>query len=223
MFSGEVSPENYNKEWIALRRKYQGLMPPQGTRDLDGNATDWFDPGAKYHVAANIPYVRYFFAAVYQFQFHEALCRHKGHTGPLHECSLYQSKAAGERLQAMLAMGRSRPWQDALEALTGTREISADPILQYFAPLREWLALQNVDRTCGWDETSGSGDAPLPAGDLPDTATPGAAAVKWTMALLGGALVVAIGVCLRVRKCRKCRRSRRGRQSREDFVALNDM
>ena len=144
VFSGQVSPDRYNAAWWELRRQYQGVAPPEGRSELD------FDPGAKYHVAANVPYVRYFIAHVLQFQFHRALCRIAGHTGPLHTCSIYGSKAAGQRLNAMMAMGLSRPWPDALEALTGERQMDASALVEYFEPLTAWLREQNAGRDCGW-------------------------------------------------------------------------
>ena len=113
MFSGEITPDDYNKAWWDLRLKYQGIAPPSARGE------EFFDPGAKYHVPDNTPYTRYFLADILQFQFHRALAKTAGCTLPLHRCSIYESKAAGERLNAMLSMGQSRPWPDALEALTG--------------------------------------------------------------------------------------------------------
>ncbi|MEZ4448698.1 MAG: M2 family metallopeptidase [Nannocystaceae bacterium] len=144
VFAGKITPENYNAGWWQLRAKYQGLQPPTPRSEED------FDPGAKYHIPANVPYTRYFLARILQFQFHKALCQAAGHTGPLHECSIYGSKEAGAKLQAMLALGASKPWPDALEALTGSREMDASAMIEYFAPLRGWLAGQNAERTCGW-------------------------------------------------------------------------
>ena len=137
VFSGEVKPADYNKSWWELRRKYQGVAPGIARTESD------FDPGAKYHVAANVPYTRYFLAAVLQFQFHRALCRAAGITGPLHRCSIYGNKAAGAKLKKMLEMGQSRPWPEALEALTGEKQMEATAILDYFAPLKQWLDEQN--------------------------------------------------------------------------------
>jgi len=143
VFSGKVKPEQYNQHWWELREKYQGVAPPMSR---DGA----FDPGAKYHIPGNTPYMRYFLATVLQFQFHRALCRKAGHTGPLYECSIYGNKEAGEALRAMLALGASRPWQDALEAITGERQMDANALIEYFAPLQAWLAEQNKGQSCGW-------------------------------------------------------------------------
>ncbi len=143
VFSGEVKPSDYNHAWWDLRLKYQGVSPPVPRSEND------FDPGAKYHVPANVSYTRYFLARVLQFQFHRALCREAGYKGPLHLCSIYDNKAAGRKLQAMLEMGQSRPWPDALEALTGERQIDASAMLEYFAPLKTWLDEQNKDRKVG--------------------------------------------------------------------------
>ncbi|MFP3942189.1 MAG: M2 family metallopeptidase [Acidobacteriota bacterium] len=144
VFSGEISPEEYNRGWWALRAKYQGVAPPVERTEED------FDPGAKYHVPGNTPYTRYFLAHILQFQFHRALCDAAGYEGPLHRCSIYGDAEAGRRLAEMLEMGSSRPWPEALEALTGSREMDATAILDYFEPLHEWLEEQNRGRTCGW-------------------------------------------------------------------------
>jgi peptidyl-dipeptidase A len=144
VFAGEVPPERYNAAWWALRRGVQGVAEPEPRSEAD------FDPGAKYHVAANVSYTRYFLAHVYMFQFHKALCQAAGFPGPLHQCSVYGSREAGRRLQAMLSLGASRPWPEAMEALTGQRQADAGPLLEYFAPLRAWLAEQNRGRRCGW-------------------------------------------------------------------------
>ncbi|MDB4954456.1 MAG: Peptidyl-dipeptidase precursor [Myxococcales bacterium] len=144
VFSGAVKPDDYNKHWWDLKKEYQGVAAP-----IERAATD-FDPGAKFHVASNTPYMRYFLAAVLQFQFHRALCKKAGFTGPLNECSIYGNKDAGAAFQKMLALGASKPWQDALFELTGQREMDASAILEYFAPLEKWLEEQNKGQTCGW-------------------------------------------------------------------------
>jgi peptidyl-dipeptidase A len=144
VFSGEIGPDEYNQGWWDLRERYQGIRPPVERTEAD------FDPGAKYHVPANVPYTRYFLAAILQFQFHRALCQATGFQGPLNRCSIYGEPEAGERLRAMMQMGQSRPWPEALEALTGQPEMDASAILDYFAPLKRWLDEQNRGRTCGW-------------------------------------------------------------------------
>jgi peptidyl-dipeptidase A len=137
VFSGQIKPEEYNKAWWELKRKYQGVAPPVSRTEAD------FDPGAKYHVPGNVPYARYFLADIYQFQFHRALCKTAGVEGPLNRCSIYGNKGAGEKLNRMLSMGRSKPWTDALEVLTGQREMDATALGDYFAPLKTWLDEQN--------------------------------------------------------------------------------
>jgi peptidyl-dipeptidase A len=144
VFNGEVSPDEYNAAWWALREEYQGVASPVPRSE------DYFDPGAKYHIPGNTPYMRYFLAYIQQFQFHRALCDTAGYEGPLHRCSIYGSKEAGAKLNAMLEMGQSRPWQDAMEALTEQRQLDASAIIDYFAPLKEWLSQQNQFRQCGW-------------------------------------------------------------------------
>jgi peptidyl-dipeptidase A len=144
VFSGEIPPERYNQSWWELRRKYQGVAPA-----VDRSESD-FDPGAKYHIPANVPYTRYFLAHILQFQFHRALARAAGCTEPLHRCSIFGSKEAGKRLNAMMEMGMSRPWPEALKALTGEERIDASAMLEYFAPLMKWLEEQNKGKPVGW-------------------------------------------------------------------------
>jgi len=144
VFSGEVPPGKYNQAWWDLRQKFQGVAPPMARSEAD------FDPGAKFHVPANVPYTRYFLAHILQFQFHRALCRQAGYRGPLHRCSIYNNKAAGEKLRQMLEMGMSRPWPEALETLTGEKQMDATAVLDYFAPLLKWLEAQNHGRQMGW-------------------------------------------------------------------------
>lgn len=145
VFAGDIAPEDYNDAWWQLKRRYQGVSPPEPREPGK------FDPVAKYHVAASIPYMRYFFARVLQFQFHRALCRQIGFQGPMHRCSLYGDTEAGERIRAMMSMGRSRPWPDALEELTGERSMDATALLEYFQPLRAWLELRIQGQPVGWD------------------------------------------------------------------------
>jgi len=144
VFSGKITPENYNQAWWEMRANYQGLAPPEARSE------DFFDPGAKYHIPSNVSYTRYFLARILQFQFQRALCETAGHEGDLASCSIYGSKEAGEKFHAMMASGQSEPWQDALEKLTGTREMDATAIIDYFAPLMAYLKEQNAGRSCGW-------------------------------------------------------------------------
>jgi peptidyl-dipeptidase A len=144
VFSGEVKPDNYNAAWWQLREQYQGVAAPVARTEED------FDPGAKYHIPANTSYTRYFLSYILQFQFHRALCEAAGNKGPLYECSVYGNAEAGKRFREMLSLGASQPWQDTLEKLTGTRQMDASAILDYFAPLQGWLTEQNKGQSCGW-------------------------------------------------------------------------
>lgn len=144
VFSGEIPSDQYNQGWWDLREKYQGVKAPIARSETD------FDPGAKYHVPGNTPYSRYFLAHILQFQFHRSLCDMAGNTGPLHRCSIYGNKEVGAKLNAMLEMGASRPWQEALKTMTGKSEMDASAIIDYFAPLQVWLNEQNKTRQCGW-------------------------------------------------------------------------
>lgn len=144
VFSGGIPASGYQGAWDALRLQYQGITPPVKRDETK------FDPGAKYHIPANVPYTRYFLARLLQFQFYKAACDQAGWTGPLHRCSFYGNKEVGAKLDAMLEMGASKPWPDALEAFTGSREMSGAAMVEYFAPLKAWLDEQNKGKPKGW-------------------------------------------------------------------------
>jgi peptidyl-dipeptidase A len=144
VFSGEVGPETYNDAWWKLRLKYQGLTPPAA------RPADAFDPGAKYHVAGNTPYTRYFLAHIYQFQFHRAACQQAGWKGPLHRCSVYGQKAVGEKFNRMMELGQSQPWPQTLAVFSGETRTDASAVAAYFKPLDAWLTQQNKGQQCGW-------------------------------------------------------------------------
>ena len=143
-FSGDIAPEDFNAAWWELRQRYQGVAAP-----VPRSATD-FDPGAKYHVPANMPYIRYFLARIVQFQLHKAMCEASGHEGPLHTCSIFGSEEAGAVLSRLMKPGVSQPWQDTYEAAIGTREMDASVIIDYFTPLMDWLEEENRGNSCGW-------------------------------------------------------------------------
>lgn len=144
VFSEKVKPEDYNKAWWELRLRYQGIAP------ASSRGEDFFDPGGKYHIPANVPYMRYFLAHIIQFQFHKAMCEAAGHTGPLYKCSIFGNRAAGDKLKAMLSMGASKPWQEAMRTIAGSDQMSADALLEYYQPLTAWLTEQTKTQKCGW-------------------------------------------------------------------------
>ncbi len=145
IFKGAITEDNLNESWWEMRKNYQGIVPPSERSEA------YFDAGAKYHIPGNTPYTRYYLARIMQYQFHEALCKESGFEGYLHECSVYGDKDAGEKIISTMAIGQSLPWQDAFEKITGSRELSGESILSYYAPLKTWLDEQNQNRTCGWE------------------------------------------------------------------------
>lgn len=144
VFKGDITPDNYTQAWHDLKLEYQGITPPVE------RPADAFDPGAKYHIPGNTPYSRYFLARILQFQFYKAACDAAGWEGPLHRCSFYGNKQVGAKLNAMLELGASKSWPDALEAFTGTREMDGSAMINYFAPLMDWLKEENKSKSCGW-------------------------------------------------------------------------
>ena len=164
VFAGEVGPDQYNQAWWKLREQYQGVSAPLARSEED------FDPGAKYHIAGNTPYTRYFLSFVIQFQFQKALCEAAGFKGPLNECDIYGNKEAGKRYMDMLAAGASRPWQETLEKLTGTRQMDGSALIEYFQPLLAYLKEQNKGMSCGWEGEAGG----APAAEAPAQGKPAA-------------------------------------------------
>ncbi|UYK75892.1 M2 family metallopeptidase [Xanthomonas sacchari] len=167
VFDGSIAPDRYNQAWWELKARYQGVAPatPRGE--------DFFDPGAKYHVPANTPYTRYFLSHILQFQFYKSLCDAAGYKDPLYECTFYGNKEAGQKFWSMLQRGASQPWQATLKELTGSERIDAGPLLEYFAPMQEWLKQQNQGRMCGWEASAPvSAQTTSPASPTPAPTTP---------------------------------------------------
>ncbi|EDL34253.1 angiotensin I converting enzyme (peptidyl-dipeptidase A) 1, isoform CRA_a [Mus musculus] len=222
VFDGSITKENYNQEWWSLRLKYQGLCPPVPRSQGD------FDPGSKFHVPANVPYVRYFVSFIIQFQFHEALCRAAGHTGPLHKCDIYQSKEAGKLLADAMKLGYSKPWPEAMKLITGQPNMSASAMMNYFKPLTEWLVTENRrhGETLGWPEYNWAPNTARAEGSTAESnrvnflglyLEPQQARVgQWVLLFLGVALLVAtVGLAHRlynIRNHHSLRRPHRGPQ-----------
>lgn len=154
VFDGSIPPERYNQAWWELKATYQGVAP------VSPRGEDFFDAGAKYHVPGNTPYTRYFLAHILQFQFYKGLCDAAGHQGPLYECSFYGNKEAGQKFWSMLQRGSSQPWQTTLKEVTGKDTLDAGPMLEYFAPMQEWLKQQNQGQMCGWQAKGATATPP---------------------------------------------------------------
>lgn len=159
VFKGETTPNKYNQKWWELRCEIQGISPPVNLyRD-----EEYFDPGAKYHIPGNTPYIRYFVSYILQFMWHKSLCDVAGHTGPLHRCDIYQNRAAGEKLREMLQLGSSKHWSEALFTVTGSRTMSAAPLIEYFQPLLQWLKKQNGNADVSWNKACPQNEPPSSA------------------------------------------------------------
>ncbi|KAF6092032.1 angiotensin I converting enzyme [Phyllostomus discolor] len=197
VFDGSITKENYNQEWWSLRLKYQGLCPPVARSQGD------FDPGAKFHISSNVPYIRYFVGFIIQFQFHEALCQAAGHKGPLHQCDIYQSKEAGKRLADAMKLGYSEPWPEAMRLITGQPNMSAAAMMNYFKPLLDWLLTENGrhGEMLGWPQYNWTPDSAHSEGSFLgngrvnflglDLDEQQARVGQWVLLFLGVALLVA--------------------------------
>ncbi|XP_072043034.1 angiotensin-converting enzyme-like [Amphiura filiformis] len=182
LFDGSTQDAQFNQEWWQLRLDFQGLVPPTARSESD------FDPAAKYHIPSDTPYIRYFISHILQFQFHEAMCNASGHTGPLLKCDIYKSHEAGKLLGDMLSLGSSVPWPDAMEKITGQREMSAEPLVKYFQPLMDWLEKENADmgETIGWPDSDWMPDTPpdWPTPTEPPATTAGASSMAASLAII---------------------------------------
>ncbi|XP_071802041.1 angiotensin-converting enzyme 2-like [Asterias amurensis] len=147
VFAGNVTEDKWMERWWQLKQDLSGVQAPVTRTEND------FDPGAMHHFLVDYPFIGYFIRTIIQFQFQKALCDAAGHTGPLHRCDFYKSQEAGQKLKAMLSLGSSKPWPDAMEAITGQRLMKADAINAYFAPLKTWLEETNEKNgeKIGWE------------------------------------------------------------------------
>ena len=206
VFDGRIPPTEYNKEWWNLRMKYQGLCPPV-TRTEDD-----FDPGAKFHIPANVPYVRYFVSFIIQFQFHKALCKAANQTGDLHTCDIYKSKEAGKLLGDVMKLGFSKPWPEAMTMITGEPKMSAQPLMQYFKPLIDWLEEENNKNNDirGWPEyawkPSSTGETKANTVDFLGMSVEGPTAIAGQWVLLAIGLVLLVATIILANKYRKSRK-----------------
>ncbi|RMC06429.1 hypothetical protein DUI87_15863 [Hirundo rustica rustica] len=144
VFRGEITKQEWTKRWWEMKRAIVGVVEPVPHDET------YCDPAALFHVANDYSFIRYYTRTIYQFQFQEALCKAANHTGPLHKCDITNSTAAGQKLRKLLALGRSKPWTQALESVTGEKYMNANPLLHYFEPLYEWLKKNNSGRYIGW-------------------------------------------------------------------------
>ncbi|KAJ6635505.1 Angiotensin-converting enzyme, partial [Pseudolycoriella hygida] len=146
VFDGTTPESQWNQHWWELREKYQKIKAPTFRGE------EFFDPGAKYHIPADSQYIAYFVAHILEFSFYRSLCIAAGEYDPnnstsqLHKCDYYNSEAAGNKLRAGLSLGYSKHWSEALQELTGSPEISSSALMEYFAPLYDFLKAENDKR-----------------------------------------------------------------------------
>ncbi|NWW89629.1 ACE2 enzyme, partial [Rhynochetos jubatus] len=144
VFRGEITKQEWTKRWWEMKREIVGVVEPVPHDET------YCDPAVLFHVANDYSFIRYYTRTIFQFQFQEALCKAANHTGPLHTCDITNSTAAGQNLRQLLELGRSKPWTQALEGVTGEKYMNAAPLLHYFEPLYKWLQKNNSGRYIGW-------------------------------------------------------------------------
>ncbi|KAK0396922.1 hypothetical protein QR680_001913 [Steinernema hermaphroditum] len=149
VFEGKINSSNWNSEWWKLKTQYQGVKAPFARKNDD------FDPIASSAIAqSHSPALRHVVSYVMQFQILKALC------GNSHSLDLgcIPDKEVIANVKRVMMQGASINWLEALEQITGDKELDAKPMLDYYAPLISWLSNTNEhdEMYLGWDgpETS---------------------------------------------------------------------
>lgn len=192
----------------SISEQYQKVESP--VRRTEAN----FDAGAKFHVATDSEYINYFIAYILEFQLHKAMCNVAGQLdngAPLHKCDIDGSKAVGERLAAGLSVGSSRHWSETLQQMTGDTELKSDALLEYFAPLMDYLRVANEQ----WEAQTETPitNAPItiapptPVPDVPNQPDDEEEAIPWIPiivgAVIGGAVLIGVVVALTYYLCKR--------------------
>jgi len=140
LYSKNISPDQFNKTWWELVKRYQGIMPPTDRNE------EFCDACSKTHIIDDpAQYYDYAMAEILLFQFHDHLAR-EILKQDVHATNYWGNKEVGDFLKKLMAPGASVDWRQHLRENLGT-EISAKPILDYFSPLMLWLKKQNKGRT----------------------------------------------------------------------------
>lgn len=140
LYSGPLSPDEYNARWWKYKTEFQGIVPPEGTR-----GEEYCDAGSKTHITDDpAAYYDYAISYVLLYQLHVYIAEHILNEDP-HATDYYGSKDVGNFLWSILDKGATADWRTILTEKTGSA-LSAQPMLDYFQPLYEWLKQQNKGR-----------------------------------------------------------------------------
>lgn len=140
LYAENLSKDEYNKKWWELAKKYQGMVPPSERGE------EFCDAASKTHINNDAAqYYDYAISYILLFQFHDHIAKNILKQDP-HATNYFGSKEVGTFLFDIMKQGSNCDWNEVLKENLGSG-MSAKPMLDYFAPLMEYLKEQNEGRT----------------------------------------------------------------------------
>ncbi len=144
LYERDLPPDAWQQRWWEYAARYQGIEPPAGRR---GPACD---PLTKTHISDDpAQYYDYALSSVILHQLHDHISREILDRDP-RAASYYGNRDVGAYLSSIMTPGATRDWRRLLEDVTG-EPLSSRALLEYFAPLRQWLMEQNAGRDVRFD------------------------------------------------------------------------
>jgi peptidyl-dipeptidase A len=143
LYTDELDAEQLQATWWDLVGQYQGVVPPAD------RPADACDACTKTHINDDpAQYYDYALSEVFVHQLHDHICRSLLSQDP-HACNYYGRREVGDFLLGIMRPGATRDWRELLRETTG-RDLTAEPMLEYYRPLLEYLEAQNQGRQCDW-------------------------------------------------------------------------
>lgn len=139
LYSNNLPANEFNKRWWELAGKYQGIAPPSVRGE------EYCDAATKTHINDDAAqYYDYALSYIILFQIHDHIAKEILHQDP-HATNYYGNKDVGNFIAGIMKYGSSKDWKAVLKEKTGS-ELSAKAMLDYFAPLMDYLKKENDGR-----------------------------------------------------------------------------
>ncbi|RMF58025.1 MAG: peptidase [Calditrichaeota bacterium] len=139
LYSGNLSPEAFNAKWWELKKRYQGIVPPEPRGE------EFCDAASKTHINNDAAqYYDYALSYVQLFQLHQFIATKILHQNP-RATNYYGKKEVGDFLKSILEKGATEDWRKLTREKLG-EDLSAKAMLEYFAPLKDYLQKINQGR-----------------------------------------------------------------------------
>ncbi|MBK8681133.1 MAG: M2 family metallopeptidase [Bacteroidetes bacterium] len=146
LYANNLPKDQYNAKWWELVKKYQGIVPPTERGEM------YCDAATKTHINDDAAqYYDYSISNVLLFQFHVYIANNILKQPPT-ATNYWGSKETGDFLRGVMKTGATEDWRDAMQTSIGS-PMSAKPMVDYFAPLMEYLKKVNAGRTYTLPET----------------------------------------------------------------------